>query len=194
MANIEEKIKEAQALMERVDSYQDYYKDNQKKERLFEVYEPQGTYNGVRYISFDISEEKTVLREAIDWETPDDARGGIISLSTDCNALKLDKNRFLNTIKQFIKTWKQRLTYVKRIDKVAQEHKLVGWTVGKFLNGRYTGKNGTVWNENSVTIEIVGVTSDKLIAIAEDLCRIFNQESVLVKDYNNGKVLFVNSK
>lgn len=194
MANIEEKIKEAQALMERVDSYQDYYKDNQKKERLFEVYEPQGTYNGVRYISFDISEEKTVLREAIDWETPDDARGGIISLSTDCNALKLDKNRFLNTIKQFIKTWKQRLTYVKRIDKVAQEHKLVGWTVGKFLNGRYTGKNGTVWNENSVTIEIVGVTSDKLIAIAEDLCRTFNQESVLVKDYNNGKVLFVNSK
>lgn len=194
MANIEEKIKEAQALMERVDSYQDYYKDNQKKDRLFEVYEPQGTYNGARYISFDISKEKTVLREAIDWETPDNARGGIITFSTDCNALELDKNRFLNAIKQFFQTWKQRFTYTKTIDKVAQGYNVAGWTIGKFLNGRYTGKDGKVYDENSITVEIIGVTSNKLIAIAEDLCRIFNQESILVKDYNNGKVLFVNSK
>lgn len=194
MAKIEENIKEAQALMERVDTYQNYYKDNQKKEKIFEVYEPQGTYNGARYISFNVNEEKTILREAIDWETPDNARGGIITLSTDCNALELDKNRFLNAIKQFIQTWKQRLTYTKTIDKVAQDYNLVGWTVGKYLNGRYTGKDGNVYDENSITIEVVGVTSDKLIAIAEDLCRLFNQEGVMVKDYNNGKVLFVNSK
>ena len=193
MKNIEKKIQEAQDLMGRVENYQEYYKDNQKKEPLFEVYEPQGTYNGARYISFKITEENTILREAIEWETPDDERGGIISLSTDCNALELNKNRFVNTLKQFINTWKQRLTYTKRIDKVAQDHNLMGWTVGKFLNGRYTGRNGKVWNENSVTIEVIGVTSDKLLNISKDLCNEFHQESVLVKDYNTNKVMFVNA-
>lgn len=160
----------------------------------FEVYEPQGTYNGARYISFDVTYEKTILKEGIDYEVPDNERGGIIALSTDVNAVNLNKNSFINALKQWLLTWKQRLNYANSVDKIAQKYNLVGWTVGRFLKGRYTGKNKKVWNENSITIEIIGVPTDELIKIAEDLCSEFNQESVLLKNYNDNKVLFINSK
>ena len=194
-------IKEAQDMLSRVENVKEYYKNNIVKEKtsdkkeklLFEIYEPMGTYNGGRYISFNVTPKNIILREAIDWEVPDNERGGIISLSTDVNAVQLSDNKLINAIKQFILTWKQRLTYSEKVDKVAQKHQLVGWTIGKFLNGRYTGKNGDVFDENSISIEVVGVESAKLIEIAEDFCREFNQESVLLKDYNSGKILFVNS-
>lgn len=194
MRNIEKVLQEAQDLRERVDSFEEYYKNNKKKEMMFEIYEPQGVYNGARYISFKVTEDNTILQEGIDWEVPNDIKGGIISLSTDCYTLELDNNKFINAIKQFISTWKQRLTYGKIIDRIAQKHNLIGWTIGKFLRGHYTSKNGKVWDENSLTVEIVGVTLDDLITIAEDLCREFKQESVLLKDYSTGRIMFINSR
>ena len=75
-----------------------------------------------------------------------------------------------------------RFTATKKIDKIASENELIGWTIGHFFNGRYTSpKNGKQYGENSLSIEIIGVDFDKLYKIA----------SVLLKDYSSGRVLFV---
>ena len=116
----------------------------------------------------------------------------MIIFSTEVNAVKLSENKLINWAKQKVETIKNKFKSFSKIDKLAQKYDLVGWTVGKFLHGRYTGKNGKVYDENSLSVEVVGVTTDTLISLAEDICREFDQETVMVKDYNNKTILFVN--
>jgi len=133
------------------------------------------------------------LSEAVDFEVDDNQKGGVIVFSTDVNAIPQSSNKIVNWIKQKAMTLNNRINSAKKIDKISQEHNLVGWTIGKALNGRYTAKNGTPFGENSLSVEIVGVDSNTLIDIATQLCKEFDQESVLVKDYTNNKIYFVNS-
>ena len=158
-------------------------------------------YSSSKYLyhQIKVDENKIIakcesLNEAVDWEVPEELLGGIIVLSTDVNAVELDTNRFINWIKQKYTTIKNRLLFNKKIDKIAQSHDLVGWTVGRFLNGRYTSKRGAVFSENSLSVEIVGVTVEQLIGVAEELCSNFNQETVLVKSYSNKHIYFVNAE
>lgn len=132
------------------------------------------------------------LSEGIDWDVPNEEKGGIIVFSTDVNAVELDKNKFLNFFKQKIVTILNRFKATSKIDKIANENDLVGWTIGKYLNGRYKAKNGKNFGENSLSVELIGISFEKLVSIAETICKDFKQECVLVKSYENGKVLFVN--
>ena len=52
--------------------------------------------------------------------------------------------------------------------------------------------NGKQYGENSLTLEIIGIDFEKLCQIAMELCETFHQESVLVKDFSSGRVLFIN--
>lgn len=135
----------------------------------------------------------TNIDGAIDWEVPDDEKGGIIVFSQEVNAVKLSQNKLVNWIKQKVATFKHKTSGKSRIDEIAQHHDLVGWTIGNFLKGRYTGKNGKVYSEDSLSVEIIGVSEDTLIEIAEELCRAFDQETVLVKSYSaRNRIMFVN--
>lgn len=138
--------------------------------------------------------DKSVINEAIEFELTEDAQGGMIIFSTEVNAMELSTNKFLNWIKQKVESIKNKFKSYNKIDSLAKKYDLVGWTVGKFLNGRYTGRDGKIYDENSLSVEVVGIDSDTLIKLAEDLCREFNQESVLVKNYNTKKILFVNGE
>ena len=134
----------------------------------------------------------TNIEAGIKWEVSDDIKGGIIVFSDEVNAVKLSDNKLINWLKHKYATISNKFGRTKKIDKVAQDNDLVGWTVGKFLKGRYTGDDGNVYSENSLSVEIIGVDFDKLVEIAETLCREFNQESVLVKDYSTlGRIVFV---
>ena len=137
------------------------------------------------------SDDNTLLTEAISFEPSEDEKGGIIVFSIEVNAVKLSDNKFLNKIKQKLLTTLHRLTYKSKVDKIANDNELVGWTIGKYLNGRYTAKDGKTYGEDSLSLEIIGVTTDTLIKIAEELCVAFKQESCLVKDYSKNRVFFV---
>lgn len=148
------------------------------------------------YGMIDVGNDKgRVVLEKIDFEVPPEELGGIIVLSTDVNASKMSGNRFVNWLKQKIKTFSNRFNADKKVNGLLKGAEGVqGWTVGKFLRGRYVGKNGQVFDENSLSVEIVGIKLDKLLAVAEDLCKEFDQETVLVKTYSPMRVLFVNSE
>lgn len=158
-----------------------------------------GTYRASRYLANAITSEgkerlysSFPLNEGIDFEPSYNEKGGIITFSTDVNAEKQSENKIINWLKQKMMTIQNRLNATKKIDKIAAENKLVGWTIGHYLDGRYTAKNGKQYGENSLSVEIIGVNFETLMKIAMELCSSFKQESVLLKDFSSGRVLFVN--
>lgn len=151
------------------------------------------------YHAIKVTEDKTLLSnktsllEAIDMEFEEDKQGGMVILSTDVNALPQSENKIIDWVIKKVKTLNNRLRGTKKIDDIAQEHDLVGWTVGHFLSGRYTAKNGKAFGENSLSVEIIGIDTNTLIEIATELCEVFEQETVLVKNYNDKKIYLINS-
>ena len=140
------------------------------------------------------SKKNTIINEGISFEVGENERGGIVVLSTDVNAVLKSENKIIDKIKKTISTFKNRLTFKSTVDKIAGEHNIIGWTIGKYLNGRYFAKNGQTFSENSFSVEVVGIEVDELISFAEDLCEAFEQESVLVKDYSGHRVMFVDAE
>ena len=65
------------------------------------------------------------------------------------------------------------------------------WITGAFLKGRYTDRNGTVYSEDSLSIEIIGVSDYVLTEIGEELCRAYNLKSVLVKYYSERNLICI---
>ena len=128
-------------------------------------------YSATRYLykAIKIDKDKiiasNIISEGIKFQPAKNEQGGMIIFSTEVNAVELSK-----------------------------KYELIGWTIGKFLSGRYTDRTGKVYDENSLSVEVVGINSETLINLAEDICREFEQETVLVKDYNAQKILFVNGK
>lgn len=169
---------------------------------IFEIYNGKdgGTYRASRYLAKAITSEGkerlySSLNEGIDFEPSPNEKGGIIVFSTDVNAEKQSDNKVVNWIKQKMMTISNRLNATKKIDKIASDNELVGWTIGHYLDGRYTSpKNGKQYGEKSLSVEIIGVDFETLMKVAMELCSAFSQESVLVKDFSSGRVLFVNKK
>jgi hypothetical protein len=108
-------------------------------------------------------------------------RGGTIVFSTDVNSLELSKSAFKNRLMQIYETFKNRRFALKMLDKVRRRNDVYAWTIGRYLVGTYTGNDGKTYNENSISIDVVGIGKDTLFKIAEQLKDEFKQESVLVK-------------
>ena len=172
--------------------------ENELKFRISElrVY-GKGPYSSTRYLDKAIcyNKDKVIaVSEGIQFEPDSNEKGGIIVFSVEVNAEKMDNNKFINWFKQKFATVKNKLLKNRKIDDIANKHELVGWTIGNFLKGRYTAKNGKTYSEDSLSVEIIGVSFDELVEIAEELCVEFLQESVLVKDYSSGRIVFVDAE
>lgn len=102
-------------------------------------------------------------------EIPDDMKGGIVVFAQKEGISQLSAEKLADWIK----------------NKTLQEDGFVGWSVGKFFPGRYFCKNGKVYSDENYSVEIIGISDDALIEIGEDLCRAFNQDSVLIKLYSD---------
>ena len=156
------------------------------------------SYSSRRYLYSSIrkaNDRHPLIVESISYEVPQEEAGGIIVISTDINSKNLNKNKLVNWIHQKIKTLGNRLTYNKKVvDRLKTDERVGGWTIGRFLKGRYVGDNGQVFDENSFSIEIIGISIDNLLDIAEDICKDFDQETVLVKTYYPQRILFVDSE
>lgn len=173
-----------------------------KKFKIYEIYNGKdgGAYRASRYLAKSITSEgktpiySSMLNEGIQFEPSENEKGGIIVFSTDVNAEKQSENKIVNWLKQKMLTISNRFNATKKIDKIAAENDLVGWTIGHYFNGRYTSpKNGKQYGENSLSVEIIGVSFDQLVKIGMEICQSFRQESVLVKDFSSGRVLFVDN-
>jgi hypothetical protein len=117
--------------------------------------------------------------------------GGVITFSTDVNSKMLSDNVFKNWILQKFKTYKNRFSFSSMLDKIRIKNNVYAWTIGKYMVGVYTGKNNKTFNENSISISMIGVSRSQLFSVAEEICKEFNQESVLVQDNQSNQIYFV---
>ena len=137
------------------------------------------------------------LYEGIDFELVNS--GGVIIFSTDLNSTLGKAETFEDKVKFFFdskwKTFLNRLNVSGRLKKILlDKYEQPGYTVGRNFRGAYKSKNGITFNEKSFTIDIAGIDSDALVLIASEICREFKQETVMVRDFNKNKVLFVNEE
>ena len=132
----------------------------------------------------------TDLTEEISYEFEE--KGGIIVFSVNVNAVQLSTNKVVRAIKNTLETLKNRLLKNRKINKVISQHAdIFGVSIANYVKGRYKSDNGSMYDESSLSIEIIGITSDVLNKVAEDLAKEFQQETVLVKDYASNRIYLV---
>jgi len=66
--------------------------------------------------------------------------------------------------------------------------------MGHFFKGRYIDDRGTIFDERSTAIDIRTRGIRSLIRGAEEVCRTLQQEVVLVKDFETGRIFLVGRK
>ena len=131
------------------------------------------------------------LSEVVSYEFGE--KGGIIVFSVNVNALQLSKIKVVRLIKNAVATFKNKLFKDRKINKVLSQYdEVYGVTIGNFVKGRYKSEtNGSMYDESSLSIEIIGITPDVLNRVAEDLAKEFKQETVLVKNYEDNRIYLV---
>ena len=153
-------------------------------------------YSGTAYLYAAISVKDrsvfaTNMDSSSDREIPCDKKGGIIVLPREVN----DVQGLINWAMQRFPSFENITPGKVSNDKYAHKQDLEGWKIGDFLKGHYTGKNGEVYSEGSLAVEIIGVSDDTLLEIAEELSRAFEKKTVLVKFYaERNRLLFVNGE
>ena len=98
-------------------------------------------------------------------DVPDDKKGGIIVFPQSDGA-QLSADKLVSFIKERFST-------------------SADWSVGNFMNGCHHSKTGKVYSGESLSVEITGISDETLIETGEELCRVFNQDGVLIKLYSD---------
>lgn len=81
---------------------------------------------------------------------------------------------------------------ISKVGEIIRSNNADDYAIGCFLNGRYTVEEIS-FDDNSLSIEIIGVDTDTLIKIAKTFCKTFDQEIIIVKDYFTNKTTILKS-
>lgn len=141
-------------------------------------------------------EQDDELRKSIDdhrSKAEEVGYGGAIVFSTDVNSVELSKWGFKNWLIQKWKTFTNRFKSMNILDKLRRKNDIYAWTVGKGFHGVYTGKNGKTFDENSLVLDIIGQKFIKVVKVAKEICEEFDQECVMVKDYETNQIYFIDA-
>ena len=138
-----------------------------KDKHNIETHSTRGAYNGFGYLAHSIRYDENK----------------VICSSDNLLAEDVSRNRLGGII-----------VLSANINDISKCNDIFAWTVGKYLHGRYKAKDGTVFDENSISVELLNVSVDTIISFAEELCKEFSQETVLVKLYGEDRILFVKPK
>lgn len=154
----------------------------------YEVYngENRGAYNGGHYLSNAINSENkmpiysNILNRTIRIKHTPYNKGGIIVFSNEID----DENKFINSLKREM----ERISNWYNIF----NNETIEWEIGRYLEGTYTNiSKDKHFNENSLSLEINGITIERFYKIATEICVLLFQESVLLKDSSNGRIIFI---
>ena len=118
-------------------------------------------------------------------------KGGLIVCSTDVNS-NAGKGMF-SWIKSRFDTFINRVTKNTKVDRAVKEAIStygidINYSIGNLFHGKYTDrKTGKTFDEKSFSIDLRGVPFEMVKDIAENICKRFNQQSVLVVNHKNNQ-------
>ena len=123
-------------------------------------------------------------------------RGGVIAFSVDINVLNGEKEleNYKKKFSKLCETIKNRALKYNKLEQIrnlfskSQGEQFYAYSVGHAFRGKYQTDDGRLYDENSVTFEINGISSESLLKLAELVAKSFGQETVLVKDLNKNKI------
>lgn len=121
-------------------------------------------------------------------------KGGVIILPAPINSDRMDKNELSKYLIKNLDLINDYLFKQKNIDYILQRDTIVGCSIGNFFNGRYYSRNGQLYSNESITIELVDLDFDEVVAIAENLCKQMKQNSVLVRDNSQFNMIYIEAK
>lgn len=154
--------------------------------RFFEQREEYRDTRPVRY--YKISEGLQRLSKAQFLEMLDEIpNGGEIVLST--NVTHSDDGRIKNLISTLANRF-GRMAKVTAALSSSMGEKEWGFSLGDLFKGRYVDREGNVFDEKSFSVKIAGVGSSILPKIGEALRTEFQQDSVLIRDFNTSQTFF----
>lgn len=126
-----------------------------------------------------------------------DYRGGIIVFATSVNSVELSKNAIVNKAKQLWHSFVNMAMKDKKLGKCIDAYNkddtnkddlISAFSVGNAFKGKYKDiETGAEFSDLSYTIEVGGLSSKGLLNLAERIANEFEQQTVLVKDFNNMK-------
>lgn len=170
---------------------QDSKKRNYEAFKHTNLFECRGAYNVDRYNAKNLYESIYVdeviysekhVNEDMD-SIPQEMHGGIITFSTAMNSTELTRDGLINHLKRKMTSLKNQFQCkFEKIDETAGKFELACWAIAKGLHCRYKDrKTGTSFDENSISVELVGISNDTLLNFAKELCIEFEQQTALVK-------------
>lgn len=120
--------------------------------------------------------------------------GGMIVFSANATAVALPRSRLMRFFMSKYSGIVHRLQEHKKLAKmIGDKLSHVGaFSVGRFFTGRYG--EPVEYNESSACIEIRGVPSEVVLALATEIAREFSQETVLLRDYSTGRNMLIHKR
>ena len=176
--------------------------DELKKEFNFSTYNPtvgwiEATrWNGTKFLHDILTNFTEVGNEQPYDVAKPEYNGGIIVFAVDVNAQIEQLYPDASSLKKLLmSSWESitnRINKNKKLSRIIIKHpEVFGYSIGKFFTGRYKAKDGTLYDENSLSIEIIDIPFDLVCIIASEIARSFKQQSVLVKDNSSREILFI---
>ena len=163
-------------------------------------------HKGFYYEASDKNRNSFIMDETIHDEPNHSGKfkGGVIVFPVGVHAETMSANNLKNEICQFWTTLEQRHNKSSIIHKLTRlfhdepqlvDEQIYRCRVGSFFKGQYRSDDRTLFDENSIAVQVNGITADSLLLLAEYLCKSFRQATVLVKDfYADGIYLADNEK
>ena len=146
-------------------------KDHSKNRRCLN--DVKGAFSSERYYASILSDQ-IYLDESV----LQDNHGGVIIFPRNMNPLLLSNHYIVN------------LLMTKSLT-IAGEN--LSCSIAKALHVKYKDRvTGEVFDEHSLSIVLLGVTTDVMLDVAEKLCDEFDQRTVLFKNYENNDIWCVN--
>lgn len=162
---------------------------NRQKINIVQTFHYNGAYSFGRHLYHNIKNPTNFqVLECLDGVVDKSKKGGTVVFSTD---LPLTNDVLKDFMEQKWLLLKQDFAPKRKMGKIILNDALRGWTIDTLLKGRYALRNGAVFGENSLFITVIGIDTTTLLALAAELCDLFRQKAVLVKDFTTKNIHFI---
>jgi hypothetical protein len=122
-----------------------------------------------------------------------DDKGLIVVFPADFHGIKMTKIELIDLFKEKILTIRNIVTDTKTSNKeIEQNSEVYGISIGSFVKGSYTSKDGQLFDVSSIGVEVTGLIPDVSNRCVEEISTELKQEIVLIKKSQDNRIYLLN--